>query len=101
MGTKDVTRKMLEDYSEVFADIVNVLLFDGAQRIDPREFALFDIYEERGRKEGIAQGFTKGITQGKSEALDNAIKKLAAHYQAENPTLSRQECLEMASKILR
>ena len=30
MGTKDITEKALEDYNDVFADIVNVLLFDGA-----------------------------------------------------------------------
>jgi predicted transposase/invertase (TIGR01784 family) len=35
MGTKDITEKMLEDYNDVFADIVNVLLFDGQQRVNP------------------------------------------------------------------
>ena len=43
----------------------------------------------------------QGISQGKTEGLNDAIKKLADYYQAENPTLSKQECLEMASKILR
>lgn len=27
MGQKDITEKLLEDYNDVFADIVNVLLF--------------------------------------------------------------------------
>ena len=31
MGQKDITEKMLADYNDVFADIVNVLLFDGKQ----------------------------------------------------------------------
>ena len=30
MGTKDVTEKILEDHNDVFADIANVLLFQGA-----------------------------------------------------------------------
>lgn len=33
MGTKDITEKALEDYNDVFADIVNVLLFDGADAV--------------------------------------------------------------------
>lgn len=33
MGEKDITEKVLEDYNDVFADIVNGLLFKGEQRI--------------------------------------------------------------------
>ncbi len=29
MGEKDITEKLLEDYPDVFADIFNVLVFDG------------------------------------------------------------------------
>lgn len=35
MGEKDITEKSLEDCSDVFADIVNVLLFDGEEVIKP------------------------------------------------------------------
>lgn len=34
MREKDITEKMLADYNDVFADIVNVLLFDGRQVVD-------------------------------------------------------------------
>ena len=33
MAGKDITEKILEDFPDVFADIVNVLLFDGKQEI--------------------------------------------------------------------
>lgn len=33
IGEKDITEKMLESYNDVFADIVNVLLFDGKRII--------------------------------------------------------------------
>ena len=33
MGEKDITEKMLEDYNDVFADISNVLLWQGKQVI--------------------------------------------------------------------
>ena len=35
MGEKDITQKKLEDFAEVFADIINVLLFRGERRIKP------------------------------------------------------------------
>lgn len=31
LGAKDIIEKQLEDYNEVFADIVNGLLFDGEE----------------------------------------------------------------------
>ena len=34
MGIKDLTEKILEDYNDIFADIVNVLVFKGKQRIE-------------------------------------------------------------------
>ncbi len=37
MGEKDITEKTLEDYADVFADIVNVLLFDGGRRVLPED----------------------------------------------------------------
>ena len=40
MNGKDITQKMLERYNDVFADIVNVLLFNGKRIVD--EDALID-----------------------------------------------------------
>ena len=37
MGQKDMTEKILESHNDVFADIVNVLLFNGRQVISPDE----------------------------------------------------------------
>ena len=37
MAQKDITEKMLEDYKDVFADIVNVLIFDGEEEIQSRD----------------------------------------------------------------
>ena len=37
MAEKDATEKRLEDYADVFADIVNVLLFNGKRLIDPKD----------------------------------------------------------------
>jgi hypothetical protein len=37
LAEKDTTQKILEAYNDVFADIVNVLLFDGAEKVKPEE----------------------------------------------------------------
>ena len=37
MGEKDISEKILESYNDVFADIVNVLLFSGEEVIHPEE----------------------------------------------------------------
>ena len=37
MGEKDITEKILADYNDVFADIMNELLFAGEQRILPED----------------------------------------------------------------
>lgn len=37
MGQKDISEKILEDYNDVFADIVNVLVFQGEQIVKPED----------------------------------------------------------------
>ena len=37
MGEKDITEKILADYNDVFADIINGLLFGGEQEIKPED----------------------------------------------------------------
>ncbi len=37
MAEKDITQKLLEDHNDVFADIINTLVFDGEQVIQPEE----------------------------------------------------------------
>ena len=37
MGAKDLTQRIFFDHNDVFADVVNVLLFHGEQRVKPSE----------------------------------------------------------------
>lgn len=37
MRQKDKVEKLLEDYPDVFADIINVLIYDGKQVISPKQ----------------------------------------------------------------
>ena len=45
MGQKDLSEKILVAYDDVFADIVNVLMFNGQKKIQPEEL------EDRGTKD--------------------------------------------------
>ena len=53
MAGKDVTEKTLEAYGDVFADIVNVLLFSGEQVLTEQSLTdaqMFSMYKEEGRR---------------------------------------------------
>lgn len=69
MGQKDITEKLLEDYNDVFADIVNVLLFRGNR-----------IVKEESLKE------TKVKSQYKAEAgkLHEQERDVAKYWQEGN-----------------
>ncbi len=46
MGQKDMVEKILEDYEDVFADIVNVLLFQGEQVVKPENLVPANIQSQ-------------------------------------------------------
>lgn len=46
MGEKDITEKILEDYDDVFADIINGLLFQGKQRVLPEALENMSVHSQ-------------------------------------------------------
>lgn len=67
MAEKDITEKLLEDYNDVFADIVNVLLFDGRRIIgedaltnakDKSQYKIANVIHEQERD--VAKFWSKG-----------------------------------------
>ena len=42
MGLKDITEKNLEDYADIFADIVNVLMFNGEEKVSQTLYKIDD-----------------------------------------------------------
>ncbi len=67
MGEKDITEKMLESYNEVFADIVNVLLFKGKRVIKPEELQEADPhswYKADGTNHELERDILKRVTEG-------------------------------------
>ena len=63
MPDRDITEKHLEAYNDVFADIVNVLLFDGQRRVCPD-----DLRDARAR--------TLYKTDGKLHEQERDVSKL-------------------------
>ena len=49
----------------------------------------------------VAAGEARGEARGDARTLDSSIRKLADHYMSENPELSKEEAVKMASAILR
>lgn len=68
MAEKDISERILESYNDVFADIVNVLLFDGEQVIHPDELeeqAPRSAYKADGRIREIERDVAKRWTKNR------------------------------------
>lgn len=53
MGQKDLSEKILADYNDVFADIVNVLVLEGRQRIDPDDLTAAAVHSQYKADDGV------------------------------------------------
>ena len=71
MGQKDIVEKHLEDYNDVFADIVNALVFKGKQAVRPRDLMPVKVRSQYKADEGKLH----------EEERDNA-----SSFTSENPT---------------
>ena len=57
LGAKNITEKILADYNDVFADIANVLLFQGEQMISPDSLKNDRLHEQ---ERDILKSWTDG-----------------------------------------
>ena len=71
MGEKDITEKILADYNDVFADIVNVLLFGGKTIVD-EVLKLMSVLTQDERFEQSQANGNKGGLKNMCEVLDRA-----------------------------
>ena len=61
MGQKDITEKVLEDYNDVFADIINGLLFDGVQEIKPEDLENTTVHAQYKAEDGKVHELERDI----------------------------------------
>ena len=59
MGQKDIAEKYLENYNDVFADIINVLLAQGKPLVRPEE--LETVREQTHYKPGTASFMSRSV----------------------------------------
>ena len=52
MKEKDITQKVLEDNNDIFADIVNVLLFDGDSEVEENELVNTTVHSQYKAEDG-------------------------------------------------
>ena len=67
MGQKDLSEKILVAYDDVFADIVNVLMFNGQKKIQPEELEdreTKDFYKEKGMLHELERDVVKRWRKG-------------------------------------
>ena len=67
MGQKDLSEKILVAYNDVFADIVNVLMFNGQKKIQPEELedrGTKDFYKEKGMLHELERDVVKRWRKG-------------------------------------
>ena len=82
LGEKDTTEKILADYNDVFADIINGLVFKGEQKVTPESLeniSTRSVY--KGRKNKLHEQERDIVKLWKERDIEFAI------YGMENQTL--------------
>lgn len=72
MAEKDISEKMLESYNDVFADIANVLLFEGKEVINPE-----DLEDQAPRSAYKADGKLREIERDVAKRWKNGSVRIA------------------------
>ena len=62
MGEKDLSEKILEDYNDVFADIINGLIFKGEQRVKPEELSNGNVHSQYKADDGNCMSWSETQT---------------------------------------
>ena len=84
MGEKDITEKILEDHNDVFADIINGLLFDGVQEIKPEALENTTVHAQYKAEDGKVHELERDIAKyWKEEKVELAICGIENQSKAE------------------
>ena len=63
MGQTDITEKILEDYNDVFADIINGLIFNGEQRILPESLENTQVHPQYKAEDGKVHELERDVAK--------------------------------------
>lgn len=63
MGQKDIMEKILEDYNDIFADIINGLIFKGEQRVLPESLENTQVRSQYKAEDGTVHELERDVTK--------------------------------------
>jgi len=63
MGEKDLSEKILEDYNDVFADIINGLIFKGEQRVLPDDLRSTSVHSQYKADDSVLHELERDISK--------------------------------------
>ena len=63
MGQKDIMEKILEDYNDIFADIINGLIFKGEQRVLPESLENTQVRSQYKAEDGAVHELERDVTK--------------------------------------
>ena len=97
MGQPDIVEKYLESYPDVFADIVNVLIFKGEQRIHPEQLSDAEpggMYKCDGKLHENRRDVAKFVCSNKDGEVDVHIALIGIENQTNVFYLMPVRCFE-------
>ena len=85
MGEKDVSEKILEDYNDVFSDIINGLVFKGEQVVQPEELRNSAVHSQYKADDNKLHELERDVTKHwVGHAAELAIASFENETKAEN-----------------
>ena len=87
MKEKDITQKVLEDNNDIFADIVNVLLFDGKSEVEENELVNTTVHSQYKAEDGKVHEQERDIAKYWKRGCTDIVL-----YGIENQTKVEKEC---------
>ena len=63
MGQKDIMEKILEDYNDIFADIINGVIFKGEQRVLPESLENIQVRSQYKAEDGTVHELERDVTK--------------------------------------
>ena len=91
MAEKDITEKLLEDYPDVFADIVNVLVYDGEDKVNAADLEVTSAVSQykaanviHGQERDVAKYWKKGNVRISLLGLENQTTRDPEKCQQEH-----------------
>ncbi len=76
MGQKDISEKVLVDYNDVFADILNVCIYDGKEIVKPEELTNTAVHSQYKAEDGKLHEQERDVTKFWKEKNSLARQKI-------------------------